>query len=100
MSFTRRTRMISFRVSETEFQELRTRSEGQGARSVSDYARLALRDSTSTPDTRIEADLDQLSSEVQRLSSEVRRLTDLLEGKPRQVTNGHSPVQDGASADA
>ena len=100
MSFTRRTRMISFRVSEREFQELRARSEEQGARSVSDYARLALRESTSWPDTRIEADLDRLSSEVQRLSSEIRRFTELLESKPRLVANGHSPVENGVSADA
>lgn len=101
MSFTRRTRMISFRVSENEFQELRTRSEEQGARSVSDYARLALRESTGTPDMRIEADLDQLSVEVQRLSTDIRRLTDLLEG-PRymHLRNGHAATQNGDSVDA
>ena len=101
MSFTRRTRMISFRVSENEFEVLRTRAEAQSARSISDYARLALRESAGTPDMRIEADLGQLSSEVQRLRTDIRRLTDLLEGpRSRPVTNGHSSVENGEDADA
>jgi hypothetical protein len=101
MSFTRRTRMISFRVSENEFQVLRTMSEAQGARSVSDYARLALSESSGAPEMRIEADLDQLSLEVQQLRIDIRRLTDLLEGPgPRPITHGHSTLQNGESADA
>ena len=34
--------MISFPVSEDEFERLRVRSQAEGARSVSDYAREAL----------------------------------------------------------
>jgi len=102
MSFTRRTRMISFRVSENEFQVLRTKSEAQGARSISDYARAALRESTGSPDGHLEVCIDLLSVEVQRLSGEIRRLLDLLEGpRPRPVTtNGHLSAQNGDSVDA
>src|SRR5580704_14171886 len=82
MSFERKTRMISFRVSDSEFESLRVRSEAQGARSVSDYARVALRDSPNGADRRTETDLDQLTLEVRRLTSDVRRLMDLLEGRP------------------
>ena len=38
----RRTRKISFRVSEREFEQLKNKSEAEGARSISDFARLAL----------------------------------------------------------
>ena len=73
MAFRKMTRMISFRVSDDEFQQLRARSEAEGARSVSDYARLALsRDSSPGPEW-----LDQ----IQRLSLNVQRLTELLDRK-------------------
>jgi hypothetical protein len=81
MSFERLTRMISFRVSEDEFEVLRVKSEACGARSISDYARFALREAPGTTDAR-DADFDQLSLEVKRLSMDIRRLTDLLEGTP------------------
>ena len=42
MAFRRMNRMISFRVSDDEFERLRAKSEAEGARSVSDYARVAL----------------------------------------------------------
>lgn len=40
--FKPKTRVISFRLSEEEYQSLRQRSLAQGAHSVSDYARLIL----------------------------------------------------------
>ncbi|PYT11057.1 MAG: hypothetical protein DMG59_27425 [Acidobacteria bacterium] len=65
------TRMISFRVSNDEFELLRSKSESQGARSVSDYARLALCGSPSAPDDQI---VHQLSDEIQQLRLEINRL--------------------------
>ena len=91
MSFERLTRMISFRVSENEFEVLRSKSEASGARSISDYARFALRESPSAAGDRTDADFDQLSLEVKRLSTDIRRLTDLLEGtRGLPMARGHA----------
>ena len=73
MAFRRMNRMISFRVSDDEFERLRAKSEAEGARSVSDYARVALAREAS-------ADRDWLQH-LQRLSQDVARLTELLEAK-------------------
>ena len=87
MSFRRMTRMISFRVSNDEFELLRSKSESQGARSVSDYARLALCGSPSAPDDQI---VHQLSDEIQQLRLEINRLTDILEGPRRSFIDPSS----------
>ena len=42
MAIRRMTHMISFRVSQDEFELLRAKSQAEGARSISDYARLTL----------------------------------------------------------
>ena len=73
MAFRKMTRMISFRVSDDEFQQLRAKSEAEGARSVSDYARLALSRDSSPGREWIE--------HIQRLSTDVQRLTELLDRK-------------------
>jgi len=65
--------MVSFRVSNDEFERLRARSEAEGSRSVSDYARLAL-----AREQRPEADWVE---HLQRLSANVERLTQLLDRK-------------------
>ena len=86
MSFTRRTKMISLRLSQHEFEQLKSTSEAQGARSVSDYARVALCGLTSKSDGHLEADVQKLSGDVRQLNRDIRRLTELLEG-PRQSFN-------------
>jgi hypothetical protein len=99
MSFERLTRMISFRVTESEFEALRVKSESHGSRSISDYARIALRESPATGDPVIQADLDRLSLDVRRLSVDVRRLTELIES-PRPVPrrNGGLTLQSSDTA--
>jgi hypothetical protein len=79
--------MISFRLSDHEFERLKTTSEAQGARSVSDYARLALSGFASPPDDHMETDLQQLNGEVQQLRSDIRRLMELLEGARQSVSS-------------
>src|SRR5262245_1372559 len=76
----RRTRMISFRVSEREFELLKTRSEAEGAHSVSEFARLALcRSGTEGA----QEPLIELTGTIQQLRADVQRVTELLEGPPR-----------------
>ena len=70
--------MISFRVSEREFEMLKSKSEAEGARSISDFARLALCGSPNESHEQ-ERGIHQLSDEVQQLSADVRRVTELLE---------------------
>jgi hypothetical protein len=75
----RRTRMISFRVSEREFEQLKTKSEAEGARSISDFARLALCGSGGGSTDGVNEGINRLSDDVQQLSADVRRVTELLE---------------------
>ena len=91
MSHWRRTRMISFRVSEDEFIRLKTKSEAEGARSVSEFARLTLCGQTnggSTAAGQPNADatqLTQLRDDLQELGTYVRRVAELIE-------RGRTPV--------
>ena len=74
----RRTRMISFRVSDGEFEQLKTKSEAEGARSISDYARLALCGTGGVSSDRLDQGISRLSDDVQQLKAEVRRVTESL----------------------
>ncbi|MEO7270384.1 MAG: hypothetical protein ABIX28_01165 [Vicinamibacterales bacterium] len=70
-----RTKMISFRVSDREFEMLRQRSEADGARNISEYARTALCEGPRPSDS----DIRRLSSEIQQLGADVARVTELIE---------------------
>ena len=71
--------MISFRVSEREFEQLKNKSEAEGARSISDFARLSLCGSGAGSSDRVDEGINRLSDDVQQLSADVRRVTELLE---------------------
>jgi hypothetical protein len=75
----RRTRTISFRVSEREFELLRVKSEAEGARSISDLARLVLCGSATGSNDRLDNSLGELTGEIRQLSVDVRRATELIE---------------------
>jgi hypothetical protein len=68
-----RTRLVYFRVSEEEFQQLNSLCATQGARSISDAARLAITKSLSTVDTDGSAPREDL------LMDRLDRLTEKLE---------------------
>lgn len=87
MSVWRRTRMISFRVSESEFEALKVKSEAEGARSISDFARLALC-GTRTTGGALDPMVLQLSGEIQELRTYVQRVTELLESRPFRAADG------------
>jgi predicted DNA-binding protein len=77
--FKKRNRIVSFRVSEDEYQTLQRVSEQQGAHSVSDYARyLACRGFDRHKDHSLAAQLDHLSSRVDDLAHNVARLAALV----------------------
>lgn len=73
MAFKRMNRMISFRVSDDEFEKLREKSAAEGARSVSDYARVAL--------AREANGERNMMQHLQQLTANVQRLTELLDRK-------------------
>lgn len=75
--FKRKTRMVSFRLSEEEYQYLRAVSESQGAHSVSDYARATLfrvsRAARRQP-AEVQARIDKLAGDLETLHREVQSL--------------------------
>lgn len=75
VSTKRRTRLLSFRLYEDEYEDLRTLSIAQGARSISECARSAL---SSWIGSRSLSPGEALEAEVYRLSCEVDRLTRLV----------------------
>ena len=83
--------MISFRVSEDEFMRLKTKSEAEGARSVSEFARLTLcgqmNGGTAAPEppSADAAQLTQLRDDLKELGTYVRRVAELIE-------RGRTPV--------
>ena len=84
MSFRRMTRMISFRVSEQEFEQLKSKCESLEARSISDYARVAVCAAVNQANGNGGSDIHNLRDGIQQLSLEVRRLFELLE-RSREV---------------
>jgi len=91
MSFRRMGRTISFRVSEDEFKQLRSKSEATGARSVSDYARLSLCGGTTPSNGQHDIKIEELSVEIQRLSTDVRLLFEMIEA-PQRNPNRHNAI--------
>jgi hypothetical protein len=77
--FRKRTRVVSFRVSEEEYEELLGLSQASGAHSVSDFARLAASHSLGETDGRglnaMQAKMRELRGQIDQLDSEVKRLT-------------------------
>jgi hypothetical protein len=71
--------MISFRVSEHEFEQLRIISESAGAGSLSDYARLSLCGKEIGQPLHLAQKIHQLDGDLQRLCQHVERLTTLME---------------------
>jgi mobilization protein NikA len=91
VSHWRRTRMISFRVSEDEFELLKTKSEAEGARNVSEFARLTLCGQSNGGSAAVghpntdPTQLTQLRDDLQELGAYVRRVAELIE-------RGRTPV--------
>ncbi len=81
--FKRKTRMISFRLSEEEYTFLHQASLSTGARSISDFARDALfrllRDRTADPGApALAARMEQLAADLQSVNGELERLRSLV----------------------
>ena len=82
----RRSRIISLRLSQEEYDLLRDLSVSQGARSISEFTRSVAcqlprnGNSNVTPElTPVEAALGALNDTMSSLNQNIQRLTDLLE---------------------
>lgn len=77
-----KSRMISFRISDREYEILKALHPHQGARNLSDFARTAmlrhLKDETAP-----EPSLAELSARLDTLQHDVQRLVELLQPQPR-----------------
>ena len=86
----RRSRMISFRLSEDEYASLRSLCEDEGARSVSDVARDAVhRLIGESSQVDVESALRALEGRVDTLDLQIRRLTLTVEQPVRQMRQGN-----------
>ena len=88
MNAYRKTKMISVRISEHEFERLKTASETQGARSVSDFARVVLCGSMDQPETPLNNGMHGLTAATLQLTRGIQRLIELLEGQRPLPPNG------------
>jgi hypothetical protein len=85
----RRSRMISFRLSEDEYASLRNLCENEGARSISDLARDAVhRLMQKDSETQVETVLRALEGRMDTLDLQVQRLSVAVGEVPAQM--GHS----------
>jgi len=81
--FKRRTRIVSFRLSEEEYEVLKKTCLAHGAHSVSDYARSStcrvIDTNHGSHSPRVEAEIENLSGKVNELQRELERLSQLVE---------------------
>jgi hypothetical protein len=86
----RRSRMISFRVSEDEYAGLKNLCINEGARSVSDMARDAMHrliTNQSWPNNQLETVVQVLQVRIEALDLEVKRLGKALNGQSPTRSN-------------
>ena len=72
--FKKRTRMVSFRVSPEEYEELLSTSMAHGARSVSDFASVVTLQSSNCNWEAAQAELKELNGRVNELDSQLKHL--------------------------
>jgi uncharacterized protein (DUF1778 family) len=79
----RRSRIVSFRLSQEEYDALKDTCVAQGARSISDFARSAAcrlaRNGNGFQDEALQAAVLTLQGRVEELDRELKRLAHLLE---------------------
>jgi hypothetical protein len=91
---TRRTRIVSFRISEEEYQDLVNLCVMRQARSVSDFARLATfsQFEVHTSKGKPEPALREVYRRLGALDRELKRLTELIEPRRSAPALEHNPA--------
>jgi len=84
----RKTRMLSIRLSEDEYERLKELCVAEGARSISDLTRSAVQrmlyPSQAEPSVHLVERMQQLDGMVRVLNREVQRLSLLVDGAPAE----------------
>ena len=82
--FKRRTRIVSFRLSEDEYDQIRAVCIANGVRSISDFARAATRhwalNLPNESEDLIRTKMLRLDEKISELDGKFRKLNQLLEG--------------------
>jgi hypothetical protein len=99
----RRTRIVSFRLSQKEYEALRDTCVAHGARSLSDFARSAacrlIDNGSGSPDVTLDNKIRTLQDRVDELDRQVKQLTHLFEFSatpvPSSVNNSLAKRKDG-----
>ncbi len=77
-----RNRLVNFRLSEVEYEELKTACHASGARSISEFARNAVLRRIAGPDRDTEA----ASARMREFEERIRRLEDRMEQLFRAIS--------------
>ena len=89
MSFLkRRDRIVVFRLTDDEYQNLRTSCESRGARNLSDFARTELMTSLEEHRQTLQGRLSEVDQKLSSLHSVVQRMEKLLESLARRGAGG------------
>lgn len=76
----RKSKMVSFRVSLEDYEQLRSFCSSQGQRSVSDFARLAVTSILQSPGVaNLESRVSDAEGRIQLLTREVLRIVGLVD---------------------
>ncbi len=88
VSTSKRTRTLSLRLSEEEFETLKTLYAAHGARSISDFARAAMQTviASRTGPGALELRMQEIDGKLSLLDTEVARLSQVIEAalQPRK----------------
>jgi len=90
----RRSRVVSFRLSGDEFEQLKIASDANGARSVSDFARSAMGGVKNLAPEELEAGIKELLAEVRQLCFDIRKLTETLHNQRATFTEAARTERD------
>ncbi len=87
----RRTRTVNFRLSEQEFEVLQRACAAEGARSLSDFARLAVsRLASAAPGAPIDPDMERIDRKLEALQRQLDEMAELLRAsRPETRTAGN-----------
>jgi hypothetical protein len=79
----RRDRVVVFRLTQDEYEELKTVCTVRGARNISDFARselLTAIEQERRPETQLHGRLSDVDQKLSNLESKIQRMAHLLEG--------------------
>ncbi len=99
--FTRRSRTVNFRLSDAEFERLKSKSVAEGARSLSDYARntvLRALGGTGAESLSLRDGVRRIDFKLDRLQHDFGELLALIGGRTGRTGDGEKEESAGGGA--